>query len=306
MKITTHWPMLMRVKSRLVRRCAALATVHPACRRPSWRVGVRHDLIVHTVRAWPQGEEQVSDRIIGYGANPDQIMEVRDGHDGAARPLVIIIHGGFWRPDIDRVHARPMAEAVAAAGWTVALPEYARVLHDPEPTLADLNLLLARAVKKIPAHNGQVVLIGHSAGGHLVLWAGAARLCPTLIGTLALAPVADLLLAHQLGLGNDAVLRFLGCGPELRPDLDPCRMPVPPAATTLIHGVEDDTVPLAISESYVAAHPLARLLAVVDAGHYAVIDPQAPAWSSVMTELARFSATDPPSQWLRRPPATRC
>jgi acetyl esterase/lipase len=232
----------------------------------------------------------VSERIIRYGTDPDQIMEVGDGYDGAARPLVIIIHGGFWRPDIDRVHARPMAEAVAAAGWTVVLPEYARVLHDPEPTLADLTLLLAEAVRRIPAHNGQVVLIGHSAGGHLVLWAGAAGLCPTLIGTLALAPVADLKLAHQLGLGGGAVSRFLGCDPDRRADLDPRRMPAAPAATTLVHGVDDDTVPLAISESYVVAHPAARLVAVSAAGHYEVIDPHARAWASVMAELARFSA----------------
>jgi acetyl esterase/lipase len=232
----------------------------------------------------------VSERILRYGTDPDQIMAVRDGYEGAARPLVIIIHGGFWRPDIDRAHATPMAEAVAAAGWTVALPEYARVLHDPEPTLADLKLLLAQVVQRIPAHNGQVVLIGHSAGGHLVLWASAARLCPTLIGTLALAPVADLRLAHQLRLGNGAVSRFLGGDPDRRPDLDPRRMPAAPAATTLVHGVDDDTVPLAISESYVAAHPVARLVALTAAGHYELIDPHAPAWASVMAELARFSA----------------
>jgi acetyl esterase/lipase len=232
----------------------------------------------------------VSARIIGYGTSPDQIMEVRDGYEGATRPLVIIVHGGFWRPDIDRLHARPMADAMAAAGWTVALPEYSRVAGDPEPTLADLRVLLAQAVVRIAAHNAQVVLIGHSAGGHLVLWASAARLCPTLIGTLALAPVADLQLAQQLGLGNGAVARFLGCTPDRRPDLDPCRMPASAAATTLLHGIDDDTVPLAISESYVAAHPAARLVALAGAGHYEVIDPHAPAWSSVMAELARFSA----------------
>jgi acetyl esterase/lipase len=232
----------------------------------------------------------VSERIIGYGTGPDQIMEVRTGRAGPTRPLVIIVHGGFWRADIDRLHARPMADAVATAGWTVALPEYSRVPGDPEPTLADLRALLAQAHTRITAHNGQLVLIGHSAGGHLVLWASAARLCPTLIGTLALAPVADLKLAQQLGLGNGAVARFLGCDCDRRPDLDPRRMPAPPAATTLLHGIDDDTVPLMISESYVAAHPTARLVAVAAAGHFEVIDPHAPAWSSVMAELARFSA----------------
>jgi acetyl esterase/lipase len=231
----------------------------------------------------------LSDRIIGYGTNPDQIIEVHDGHDGAHRPLVIIIHGGFWRPDIDRAHARPMAGAVAAAGWTVALPEYSRVLHDPEPTLADLRLLLTQSVGRIAAHNGQVVLLGHSAGGHLALWAGAARLCPMLIGTVALAPVADLVLAHRLGLGNGAVMRFLGVDPGTRPDLDPARMPAPPGVTTLVHGVDDDTVPLLISESYASVHP-ARLVAVAGAGHYEVIDPQAAAWSNVKAQLVQFNA----------------
>ncbi len=62
------------------------------------------------------------DRILAYGEAPDQNIEVRDGRDGAAqRPLVVLIHGGFWRPDIARRHMGPVAEAIAAAGWTVAL-----------------------------------------------------------------------------------------------------------------------------------------------------------------------------------------
>lgn len=225
---------------------------------------------------------------ISYGTNPDQIIEVREGRAGAHRPLVIIIHGGFWRPDIDRAHARPMADAVAAAGWTVALPEYSRVLHDPEPTLADMELLLTHSVRRVAAHNGHVVLVGHSAGGHLALWAAASRLCPALIGTVALAPVADLALAHRLGLGNGAVLRFLGADPGTRPDLDPARMAAPSGVTTLIHGVDDDTVPIQVSHSYVAAQPTARLLALADTGHYEVIDPQSAAWATVMAALAQF------------------
>jgi len=235
----------------------------------------------------------VSQRIVAYGAGPEQIMEVRDGRDGPRRPLVIIIHGGFWRPDIDRTHARPMADALAAAGWSVALPEYARVLHDPEPTLQDLRALLGQPLEALAAHDGRVVLIGHSAGGHLALWASAARLCPRLSATLALAPVADLALAHALKLGNGAVARFLGGGPECRPDLDPCRLPDAPAAVTLLHGLEDDTVPVALSESYAAAHRGVRLVALPGAGHFDVIDPKSRAWASVLAELAQAAAPRP-------------
>jgi acetyl esterase/lipase len=224
-----------------------------------------------------------ADRTLAYGDDPEQNLEIRDGRSGAGqRPLVILIHGGFWRPDIDRRHMRPMADAIAAAGWTVALPEYARVPANPDPMLADLTLVLTQSPPRIALHNGRVILVGHSAGGHLALWASAARICPTLAGALALAPVADLLLAHELGLGSGAVRRFLGCDPVSRPDLDPRQMSAPVTPTTIVHGNDDVIVPPVISKSYVAAHSRVPLIRVPGAGHFALIDPQAAAWSSVM------------------------
>jgi pimeloyl-ACP methyl ester carboxylesterase len=182
-----------------------------------------------------------------------------------------------------------MADALAAAGWTAALPEYARVARDPAPTLADLTLLLGQAADKVAHHNGKVIVVGHSAGGHLALWAAAAGIGPMLTGTLALAPAADLLLAHELGLGNGAVSRFLGADPVSRPDIDPRQMAAPATAVTIVHGADDETVPLLVSESYGAAHPRVRLCTVPGAGHFSLIDPLAPAWSTVVAELARLS-----------------
>ena len=230
-----------------------------------------------------------ADRTLAYGEDPDQDLEVRDGRDGAAqRPLVILLHGGFWRPDIDRRHLRPMAQAIAAAGWTVALPEYARVPGNPAPTIADLTRLLTQAPRSVTHHNGGVILVGHSAGGHLALWATAARIGRTVVGTLVLAPVADLVLAHELGLGSGAVARFLGGDPVSRPDLDPRQMSGPATPTTILHGSDDLIVPPTISESYVAAHAAVPLIAVAGAGHYALIDPQAAAWASVTSQLSRW------------------
>jgi acetyl esterase/lipase len=232
-----------------------------------------------------------ADRTLAYGEDPDQIIEIRDGRDGAAqRPLIILIHGGFWRPDIDRRHTRPMADAIAAAGWSVALPEYARVPQNPAATLADLTVVLSQSPRRIAHHNGGVLLVGHSAGGHLALWASAARICPTLVGTLALAPVADLLLAHELGLGSGAVARFLGADPVSRPDLDPRQMSAPVTPTIIVHGDDDVMVPPVISESYVAAHATVPLIPVAGAGHFALIDPQAAAWPLVMRQLERLVA----------------
>jgi acetyl esterase/lipase len=230
------------------------------------------------------------DRELSYGPGPLQTVELRQGRAGAALPLVVLIHGGFWRPDIDRAHARPMADAMAAAGWSVALPEYARVPGDPAATLQDLEGLLVHSAGWPIVHSGALILVGHSAGGHLALLAGAAGLCPQLCGTLALAPVADLALAQQLQLGRGAVARFLGAALADRDRFDPARMASPPTPTTLVHGSEDAIVPLAVSQSYIAEHPAARLNVIAGAGHFALIDPDSAAWSTVIPELARLAA----------------
>jgi acetyl esterase/lipase len=229
------------------------------------------------------------DGVLEYGAAPEQIAELRVGRAGGEpRPLVLIVHGGFWRPRIDRAHAAPMADALAAAGWTVALLEYRRMPGQPEATLEDLRCALERLPRRIEGHDGRSLMMGHSAGGHLVLW--SAVNCPGLqSGALALAPVADLRLAQQARLGDGAVSGFLGTDARDRPELDPRQLATPAIPTTIIHGSEDATVPIALSESYVAAHAAVRLVRCPDVGHYALIDPLSGAWGTVLKELARLA-----------------
>ncbi len=231
------------------------------------------------------------DDVVAYDTDPDQIADVRFGDARALkRPLVLIVHGGFWRPTIDRAHTGPMAEALAAAGWTVACAEYRRVPQHPDLTLADITLALEKMPALVSRHNGRVVLMGHSAGGHLVLWAAAARRTQQLAGTLALGPAADLRLAHQLKLGDGAAQAFLGTDPKDRADADPNQLPSPTIPTTIIHGEQDDVVPIALAESYVATHARVKLVRLPGAGHFAVIDPLSAAWGTVVEELHALSA----------------
>jgi acetyl esterase/lipase len=230
------------------------------------------------------------DLTVGYAPAAEQIADIRHGGAGAERqPLVVLVHGGFWRPAYDRSHAGPMSVALAHAGWTVATIEYRRVPGKPDLTLQDVG----RAVEALPGlveqHNGKVVLIGHSAGGHLVLWTSAAAAEEHITGALALAPAADLELAAERDLGEGAVNAFLGVDVRARPDVDPRLLPTPRAAVTIVHGARDDIVPLELSRSYVAAHPDTRLVELPDAGHFAVIDPLSPAWQTVIAELTRLS-----------------
>lgn len=102
-----------------------------------------------------------------------------------------------------------------------------------------------------------------------------------------MAPVADLLMADRLGLDDGAVQDFIGQG--VRNDLDPVHLRAPIMPVAIVHGTADRRVPIAISESYVSAHPTARLIRLEGTGHYEVIDPLAEAWHQVTTELTRFS-----------------
>ena len=216
-----------------------------------------------------------------YGPGADQVA---DGYLSAtaaldpARPVVVLIHGGYWRPEYDRTHLRPMAAALAAAGHPTVLVEYRRVPGDPDAAIDDIR----HALTALDAAEAGVVLVGHSAGGHLALLAADQ---PAVIGCLALAPVADLVMAEHLDLDDGAALAFLGCPAADRPDLDPARLPAPTVPTTVMHGVDDSLVPVAMSESYCADRAV-RLVLLPGIAHFEVIDPLSAGWRSVMTELA--------------------
>ncbi|MEV4097158.1 alpha/beta hydrolase [Streptosporangium saharense] len=208
------------------------------------------------------------DETVEYGTAPDQVTDLWHG-DG---PTVALVHGGFWRPEYDRLHLRPMANALREAGWNVAVVEYRREPGRPDAAVEDVRAALAAL--------GPVVVAGHSAGGHLALLAS-----PQEAAVLALAPVADLGLAHRLDLDEGAVADFLGGPPDGRPDLDPVRLRPRAGRVTIVHGTEDGWVPVEVSEAYVAAHPGVSLVRLPGAGHFVVIDPESDVWSIVLREL---------------------
>ena len=217
---------------------------------------------------------------VRWGAGAGDVADVRVG--SGQGPLVVILHGGFWRPAYDRTHTRPMTQALAEAGWAVAAPEYRREPGDPDATCEDVRRALAALPALVSGHDGRVVVAGHSAGGHLALWAAATCPAPGLVRTVGLGAVTDLVLAEQLGLGSGAVPAFLGTVAATRPDLDPALVSDAAGSVVLVHGERDVVVPVSVARSYVARHPRAGLVEVPGAGHFALIDPRSPAWPAVV------------------------
>ncbi|MFI6833366.1 alpha/beta hydrolase family protein [Kribbella sp. NPDC050241] len=224
------------------------------------------------------------DEELRYGDHADQKIDY--WHAKEYRPLIVFVHGGFWRPEYDRKHARPLGEAISDLGWPVVSLEYRREPGDPDASTSDVRAAIESLPDLVDVHAGYV-LVGHSAGGQLALWAASTLNPVRLRGLVALAPVADLVMADRLGLDKGAVQDFIGDG--VRNDLDPVHLPAAIAPISIIHGTVDSHVPLSVTESYFTAHPTARLNRVEGAGHYDLIDPQSPHWHELTAELTRLT-----------------
>lgn len=223
------------------------------------------------------------DRTLAYGSHPDQIFDVWDPDIPQQRgtgPIAVMLHGGFWRPSYDRLHTRAMTEALGGGGRTVVALEFRRIPGDPDATVDDVRAGLS-VVNRLSGTERDMVVLGHSAGGHLALWA-ASQAYAGIRGVIALAPVADLRLARDLRLGDDAVADFLGVD---RPDLDPMQLPASRVPITIVHGTADEIVPIALAYSYAETHPEARVVALEDTGHFGLIDPAQPAFGAVLAEI---------------------
>lgn len=225
-------------------------------------------------------------RTTQYGTEPDQLVDWYVPTEETDQPLVVFIHGGYWRPEYDRAHARTAAGGLAAAGFTTALIEYRRVPGHPDLMVDDVAAAIRHCVEQ--AGTGGAVLVGHSAGGHLALLAAADASLP-ITGTVALAPLADLVDADRQGLDDGAARAFLGTLAAERPDLDPIRSPSPARPVVLLHGEQDSVVPLGMSETY-AEHHGAELHVISDSGHFEFIDPESSVWVRFLSQLRGITA----------------
>lgn len=212
---------------------------------------------------------------MSYGPDVHQVADVYRG--SADLPLVLLVHGGYWRPEYDRVHLRPLAQAIADTGASVCSIEYRRQPGNPEVSVADVDLALGYPWSDLP-HSGRIG-VGHSAGGHLLLVALAHGV--PLDSAIALAPVADLGLAADLHLDDGAVQDF--CGQSL--EFDPMHLPLPTAPLTILHGDADELVPLELSRNY--AKRYGTLQITPSAGHFQLIDPMHDAGANVIALVRR-------------------
>jgi acetyl esterase/lipase len=249
-----------------------------------------------------------ADARLAYGPDPNQFFDLRlpAATNKSAHPLVINIHGGYWRAKYNLDHAGHLCAALTARGLATANLEYRRVGNEGGAwpgTFADIRSAYQFLRQNAQAQNldaQRVVVMGHSAGGQLALCLAAHE--PNLTRVVSLAGVVDLQRAYQLHLSNDAVVEFLGGTPREVADhyreADPVQLSILQARQWLIHGSEDDVVPPEFSRDYVAAKQKrsgkekedAHWLEISGAGHFDLIDPRTPAWRRVEETVLQLTA----------------
>lgn len=248
--------------------------------------------------------------VLSYGREPQQFGHLRlpDAETAGAGPypLVIVIHGGYWRARYDLGYFGAACGALAREGLATWNIEYRRIgdpgggwpgTFDDVAAATDFVRTLAQPY---PLDLARVITLGHSAGGHLALWLAARSRLPEhstlwqpdplpLAGAIAIAGVVDLRRAWELRLSDNATGLLLGGDPDKLPDRYDIASPYEAlplgVRQILLHGDEDSIVPIELSERYTErAQSLGDDLTfetLPDAGHFEPVDPATSAWRAV-------------------------
>ena len=251
--------------------------------------------------------KDVSRSLHAYGGDPSQVAELFLPGGAGAHPVVVVVHGGYWRARYDRSLMNGLCADLAQHGLAAWNLEYRRVGSGggwPE-TFEDV----AAGVDALAELSGggvdltRVVAVGHSAGGQLAFWLAARPGLPPeapgagprveIRAAVAQAGVLDLVLAATLPPSAAPTRALLG-DPGERPNVYGLASPrerVPLGIPQLVlHGDNDDDVSMEIAESYAAAAQGSgdpcELSVLADTGHFEHIDERSAAWRIARSWLA--------------------
>ncbi len=235
---------------------------------------------------------------VSYGSSRVQVADLGLPEGPGPHPVAVLLHGGFWRVPYRRDQMEPLAADLRHRGWASWNVEYRAM--GPRwrgggggwpVTCEDV----AAAIDHLTAVGTaldleRVVAIGHSAGGHLALWAAGRRDARVpLAGAVGQGAVCDLELGARLHLSRGVVQEFCGGEPEDVPeayrDASPARRVPAGIPQLLVHGDRDPNVPVELATSFAAAARAAgddvTLVLRPGEGHFEHLDPTSMAWRAV-------------------------
>jgi arylformamidase len=213
---------------------------------------------------------------LAYGNTSRTVMDVFHPATGRDAPLVLYIHGGYWR-SLDNSHFSHLATGLNESGIAVAMPTYDLCPSVSMPTILDQ---LRQAARFLHARTGRrMVVVGHSAGGHLTAALVAtdwASIDPSLPADLVPAGLAVSGLFDLEPLRATSINESLALDADAARAMSPLYWPVPPGRTleAWVGGDESDEYlrqSRTIAERWAAAGARTAFRTVPGANHFTVI-----------------------------------
>ena len=244
-----------------------------------------------------------------YGTNDLQFGELRLPQGKGPFPVAVVIHGGCWVSKFATLqNTAALADGLRDAGVATWNIEYRRLDHPGGgwpgtfADVADATDHVRELAKRHPLDLSRVVTIGHSAGGHLALWAAARAKLPEgsplarpnplpLRAAVALGGPGDLRGFFEYAAricGSNVIEALMGGAPSAVGDRYGQGSPVEllpfGVRQVLIVGERDGVMPPAAREAYAsAAIKTGDQVEVIEVpgGHFEVIAPTSAAWPTV-------------------------
>lgn len=211
-----------------------------------------------------------------YGPHRENVGDLRLP-TGEAAGLVVLVHGGLWRQEFERDTTETLAVDLTARGYATWNIEYRRLgggggwPGSPHDVLTAID-----STRRHEALSSlSMAVVGHSAGGHLGLWAAGRRNESARL-VVGLAPVTDLSAMASSGeVGAREARMLLESGA-------PPRLDALPAETLLIHGESDEIIPVSHSTRL---DSVATVEVIPGLGHFGMLDAEREHWPLLVTAL---------------------
>lgn len=169
-----------------------------------------------------------------------------------------------------------MAEVLVGDGFAVWNIEYRRVGGGGGWPQTGADVLAAIDAVDI----GPVVTLGHSAGGHLAVW--AAKHSARVVGAVGQAAVLDFT-KHV----TDRALEL--CSEEQFGEASPAALVPIGKPVICVHGDQDEDVPVEQSIGFCEVEPQAELVVVPGGGHMDMITPGTESWERCRAAVERIA-----------------
>jgi len=232
---------------------------------------------------------------LSYGPSPRQTIDLFPAKDdGQSTPLLLFIHGGWWR-SLEPSSFSQLAAGPNAKGVTVAVAGYDLC---PQVSIAQIiEQMRAACLYLWRKRKQRITVAGHSAGGHLAA-------CMVATDWKALDPraPADLVPAGYAisGVFDLAPLTQISVNQDLRLDdatahaVSPLYWNVPPGRVldAVVGGAESSEFlrqSRTIAEAWRQGMAETRYEAVPGANHFTVIDPLGQADSAMTARVAELA-----------------